>query len=95
MSHLRDSGALEQDANAVLLLHREKTDSSKGVVEIDVAKNRGGKTGIVKLDWNGNHVRFSEVAEPERGSELDTCDCDAIGSEPWSPDGEEEAVFTA
>ncbi|NQV14982.1 AAA family ATPase [bacterium] len=45
---LRDSGAIEQDANIVILLH-DFNDRSKGILGVSVAKNRAGKTGVIKL----------------------------------------------
>lgn len=71
ISDLRDSGAIEQDADAVILLHREgyyhpdKSDpwhqedgADENAVEIIVAKNRNGGTGIVHTQWKGENVRF-------------------------------------
>ena len=61
LHHLRDSGAIEQDANIVLLIHRpseydEKEDKSKAI--INVAKNRSGRTGSIELHWKGQFVKF-------------------------------------
>jgi replicative DNA helicase len=61
MSDLRDSGALEQDADLVLLLHRpEHYDpaSSPGLAELAIAKQRDGRTGTVRLTYVKNHLRF-------------------------------------
>lgn len=67
LSHLRESGAIEQDADIVLLLHREReTDMAppddilkNGVeCEIIVAKNRNGETGIRKLTFLPQYTRF-------------------------------------
>lgn len=59
MSDLRESGAIEQDADVVLLLYRasyyNKSDQNKPIVEdleVIISKNRNGKTGISKLDMN-------------------------------------------
>lgn len=55
LSHLRESGAIEQDADVVLLLHRPEMYSDDpdlvGKAELDVAKNRCGPTGTVPLTW--------------------------------------------
>ncbi len=45
LEHLRDSGALEQDADYVLLLHRPKSDADRNLAYLELAKNRHGKTG--------------------------------------------------
>lgn len=60
LSDLRDSGSIEQDADVVLLLHREpdpKTAQPGDVMTIFLAKNRQGRTGVVDLIWDGEHVR--------------------------------------
>lgn len=61
LSDLRDSGAIEQDANIVLLLHRPsyyKSSDMPGVAEVIVAKNRSGPTGTVKLTFLKEYARF-------------------------------------
>lgn len=67
MSDLRDSGTIEQDADSVLFLYRpeyymrEKTPPEmQGACEIIVAKNRGGPTGVVVLQFEGETMRFTE-----------------------------------
>ncbi len=66
LSDLRDSGAIEQDADIVLFLYREayydkSEDSNKTTSECIVAKNRHGSTSTVKLAWDGEHTRFTNV----------------------------------
>lgn len=65
---LRDSGELEQNANKVLLLWH--FDRELNHIGISVAKNRRGKTGAVKLYFDGDHMRFTEIdnihEEPEK-----------------------------
>jgi len=62
MADLRDSGALEQDADVVLLLHRpevyESTPQNAGLAEVIIGKQRQGPTGIVELAWRGEPMRF-------------------------------------
>lgn len=61
MSDLRDSGALEQDADVVLLLHRPNyydANQPADLAEVVVAKQRNGPTGIVNLSWVASHMRF-------------------------------------
>lgn len=65
LSDLRDSGAIEQDADVVMLLHRHKLQNDRewersGFV-IDVAKNRHGTTGDLGLIFNGGCARVEEV----------------------------------
>lgn len=62
LSDLRESGAIEQDADVVILLHR-KTDDENPIqdTEILVAKNRNGATGKVHLGFNKSIVRFESV----------------------------------
>ena len=55
LSNLRDSGALEQDADKVLLW---RADEENGVVGCDVAKNRSGRTGEVEFDFIGERFRY-------------------------------------
>ncbi|HMB06338.1 MAG TPA: replicative DNA helicase [Isosphaeraceae bacterium] len=70
MADLRESGAIEQDADLVLLLHRpEYYDASDqpGIAELIVAKNRNGATSTVKLTFLKNITRFenlANIAEP-------------------------------
>jgi len=62
MSDLRESGALEQDADVVLLLHRpevyEKKPENAGLAELIVGKQRNGPTGSIDLTWHGPQMRF-------------------------------------
>lgn len=70
LSDLRESGAIEQDADVVILLHRDRdaeTTEAKGLTEIHVAKNRGGKTGQATLRFALPFCRFenfTRVKEP-------------------------------
>lgn len=69
MSDLRESGALEQDADMVLLLHRPEyydPNDQPGVAELIVAKNRNGATGTVRLAFQRHLMRFEDFhAGPE------------------------------
>lgn len=72
MSDLRESGAIEQEADLIMFLYRdevynEKTDH-KGVAEVIVAKNRQGQVGTVRLAFEGQYSRFSNLI-PNYGSE--------------------------
>ncbi len=64
MSDLRESGAIEQDADEVLFLYRDEyynpNTEDKGVAECIVSKNRHGETGTVKLQWVPQYQIFSD-----------------------------------
>ena len=64
LSDLRESGAIEQDADAVMFLYRDEyynqNSEDKGVAECIVGKNRHGETGTVKLQWIGQYQAFAD-----------------------------------
>jgi len=70
MSDLRESGAIEQDADLILFIYRDVVynpgTQNPGVAEIVVAKQRNGPTGLVKLTFLGKHIRFENYADPGR-----------------------------
>lgn len=86
LSHLRESGAIEQDADVVMFVHREEYYHSKeevqekglgGVAEVIVAKQRNGPVGDVKLAWVGKYTLFANLGEgeePEAFSEFNNYD---------------------
>ena len=64
LSDLRESGAIEQDADVVMFLHRESIygTSDDGKAEVIIAKNRGGVAGTMKpLVWSGPTVSFGDL----------------------------------
>ena len=68
LSDLRDSGAIEQDADTVIFLYRSeyyKTDDVAGqdtsIAEVIIAKNRHGSTGTVEMGWNGQFTKFITI----------------------------------
>lgn len=65
MSDLRSSGAIEQDADVILMLYRDdyynENSPDKGVAEINVVKNRNGSTGTVKLLFEPQFSRFRNI----------------------------------
>ena len=64
LSDLRESGAIEQDADEVIFLYRDEyyheNTEEKGVAECIVAKNRHGEVGTVKLQWIGQYQTFAD-----------------------------------
>jgi replicative DNA helicase len=65
LSDLRESGAIEQDADVVLLLNRPEVydpNDEPGIAEVHVAKNRNGPVGTVKLAFLKNITRFENLA---------------------------------
>jgi replicative DNA helicase len=66
MADLRESGAIEQDADLVLLIHRPEyydPNDQPGVAELIIAKNRSGATDTVKLQFTKNLTRFENLAQ--------------------------------
>jgi replicative DNA helicase len=71
MADLRESGALEQDADLVLLLHRPEyydPADQPGIAELIVAKNRNGRTGTVRLAWRKDVTRFESLSHSEQAT---------------------------
>jgi replicative DNA helicase len=70
MSDLRESGAIEQDADLILFIYRDEVynpgTDKKGIAEIIVAKQRNGPTGPFNLTFLGKHIRFENYADPGR-----------------------------
>ena len=64
LSDLRESGAIEQDADSVMFLYRDEyyneNTEDKGLAECIVAKNRHGETGTVELQWFGPYQTFTD-----------------------------------
>jgi replicative DNA helicase len=69
LSDLRESGAIEQDADLVIFIHRpeyygfkedENGNSYEGIAEIIVAKHRNGKTDDIRLRWRSEQAKFSD-----------------------------------
>jgi replicative DNA helicase len=66
MSDLRESGAIEQDADVIFALYREEfynpDSTEKGVAEVLVLKQRNGPTGRINLRFAGANTRFDNLA---------------------------------
>lgn len=77
LSDLRESGAIEQDADLVIFLYRDdyynEESTEKNIAEINIAKQRSGSTGTFKLGWQGRFTKFVNVEysasenQPARG----------------------------
>ncbi len=67
LSDLRESGAIEQDADLVMFLYRDDyyhpDTEKKNIAEIIIAKNRNGSTGISELVWLGQYTTFANLAK--------------------------------
>jgi replicative DNA helicase len=72
MSDLRESGSIEQDADVIMLLHREDyyhrgepdhVDSN--TADVIIAKQRNGPTGVVTLNFNGKYTRFENLSHAQ------------------------------
>lgn len=77
LSDLRESGAIEQDADMVCLIHRpeyygmkdgKNGEDLRGIAEIIIAKHRNGETGDVSLRFKGEFTRFSNLSEQSFGN---------------------------
>jgi replicative DNA helicase len=66
LADLRESGAIEQDADVVILLYREDfynpETEKKGIAEINLAKQRNGPTALFELSFFGEYSRFSNIS---------------------------------
>ena len=71
LSDLRESGAIEQDADSVMFLYRDEyynpNTQDKNIAECIVAKNRHGETGTVKLQWRPQFFTFSDLEWKHEG----------------------------
>ena len=63
IADLRESGAIEQDADVVILLHREIMGDTRGDLSMLVAKNRNGSTNVAELDFHGHYSMALDKGE--------------------------------
>lgn len=78
MSDLRESGSIEQEADVIILLHREDyyretgnetADDTIGIAEIIIAKQRNGPVGTVQLQFSKKHTRFNNLSHAPMSGE--------------------------
>jgi len=73
MADLRESGAIEQDADVIVFIYRDdyynkETSPDKGLAEVIIGKQRSGPTGSLKLKFFGEYTRFDNLAHDSIGS---------------------------
>jgi replicative DNA helicase len=68
MADLRESGAIEQDADIIFAIYRDEVynpeSSEKGTAEVNILKQRNGPIGQVKLTFLGQYTRFENYQDP-------------------------------
>lgn len=70
LSDLRESGAIEQDADIVMFLYRDDyynpDTEKKNIAEVIIAKHRNGSTGTIELRWFGEYTKFANLKKEEQ-----------------------------
>lgn len=78
LSDLRESGAIEQDADAILFIYRDeyydRDSEEKGIAEVILAKQRNGPTGVVKTRFSAAHTRFDNLESDGFYDDMDDLD---------------------
>ena len=89
LSDLRESGQIEQDADAVLMLYRDEVydeeSPEKGFGEVLLRKNRDGPTGVAMLRWNGPYTRWFDYHGPRPGGGPETVQAGSSRAKGFQP----------
>ena len=100
LADLRESGAIEQDADLVIFLHRpeyygieEDTEGSlKGIAEIIIAKHRNGPLANIKLKFIKEYAKFEEVEDSQLQEDIDNIEVTRVESKMNEEDEEEQDI---
>lgn len=97
LAHLRESGAIEQDADVVMFVHREEyyhkaeeaeAKGLRGLAEVIVAKQRNGPVGHVKLAWKHDYTKFENLAEDMGFDQVGDYGVDGGFADDFAPDAD-------